>query len=257
VVSHAFLTGHGGWTVVEDAALAPLLAVISFVCSVGNIPLAAALWANGVAFGGVISFIFADLVILPLLLIYRRFYGTSAALRLFALLWLMMSGRSRGRPAVQSGAHDPRVTPHQRDERPLRDGLDPRAEHHRRHRARDSVAARARRKARRTQRHRPDLRDDRRHLGPRGDASSRRRGLLLLLAALRRAVRPEEMHEDEGGDRVDPVCSMRVDSHSAPSAIGPDGITYYFCSDGCRTTFLAGSNPAPTKIELGRKPSHE
>ena len=71
--------------------MAPLLAVVSFVCSVGNIPLAAALWAHGVAFGGVISFIFADLVTLPLLFIYRRFYGTRAALRLFALLWFVMS----------------------------------------------------------------------------------------------------------------------------------------------------------------------
>lgn len=89
--SHLFVSGHGGWTVLENVAVAPLLAVISFVCSVGNIPLAAALWAHGVAFGGVISFIFADLVTLPLLFIYRRFYGTRAALRLFALLWFVMS----------------------------------------------------------------------------------------------------------------------------------------------------------------------
>ncbi|HUZ42481.1 MAG TPA: permease [Acidimicrobiales bacterium] len=89
--THLFLSGHGAWTVVENVIIAPLLAVITFVCSVGNIPLAAALWAHGVAFGGVISFIFADLVTLPLLLIYRRFYGTRAALRLFGLLWMVMS----------------------------------------------------------------------------------------------------------------------------------------------------------------------
>jgi uncharacterized membrane protein YraQ (UPF0718 family)/YHS domain-containing protein len=89
--THLFLSGHGGWTVLENVAVAPLLAVISFVCSVGNIPLAAALWAHGVAFGGVISFIFADLVTLPLLFIYKRFYGTRAALRLFGLLWFVMS----------------------------------------------------------------------------------------------------------------------------------------------------------------------
>jgi hypothetical protein len=89
--SHLFVSGHGFWTVLENVAVAPLLAVLSFVCSVGNIPLAATLWAHGVAFGGVISFIFADLVTLPLLLIYRRFYGTRAALRLFALLWFVMS----------------------------------------------------------------------------------------------------------------------------------------------------------------------
>jgi uncharacterized membrane protein YraQ (UPF0718 family)/YHS domain-containing protein len=89
--THLFLSGHGTWTVLENVVIAPLLAVITFVCSVGNIPLAAALWAHGVAFGGVISFIFADLVTLPLLLIYRRFYGTRAALRLFGLLWFVMS----------------------------------------------------------------------------------------------------------------------------------------------------------------------
>jgi uncharacterized membrane protein YraQ (UPF0718 family)/YHS domain-containing protein len=89
--SHFFVNGHGAWTVLENVTVAPLLAVVSFVCSVGNIPLAAVLWAHGVAFGGVISFIFADLVTLPLLLIYRRFYGTKAALRLFALLWFVMS----------------------------------------------------------------------------------------------------------------------------------------------------------------------
>ncbi len=90
--THLFVSGHGVWTVLENVTVAPLLAVISFVCSVGNIPLAAALWAHGVAFGGVICFIFADLVTLPLLLVYRRFYGTGAAVRLFALLWLVMSG---------------------------------------------------------------------------------------------------------------------------------------------------------------------
>jgi hypothetical protein len=89
--SHLFLSGHGGWTVLENVTIAPLIAVISFVCSVGNIPLAAAFWTHDVAFGGVISFIFADLVTFPLLLIYRRFYGTRAALRLFALLWIVMS----------------------------------------------------------------------------------------------------------------------------------------------------------------------
>lgn len=89
--SHLFVHGHGLWTVLENVMIAPLLAVISFVCSVGNIPLAAALWVHGVAFGGVICFIFADLVTLPLLLIYRRFYGTGAAIRLFGLLWLVMS----------------------------------------------------------------------------------------------------------------------------------------------------------------------
>ena len=57
----------------------PLVAVISFVCSVGNIPLAAVLWNGGISFGGVIAFIFADLIVLPILNIYRKYYGLKMA----------------------------------------------------------------------------------------------------------------------------------------------------------------------------------
>jgi uncharacterized membrane protein YraQ (UPF0718 family) len=71
-----FLTDSGGggqllWNVV----LGPVVAVLSFVCSVGNVPLAAVLWAGGISFAGVISFIYADLLIIPLILVYRRYYG--------------------------------------------------------------------------------------------------------------------------------------------------------------------------------------
>jgi YHS domain-containing protein len=86
-----FVTGHGPWTLLENVAVAPLLAVVSFVCSVGNIPLAAALWARGVAFGGVVAFIFADLVTLPVLFVYRKFYGTRTAVRMFVVFWVTMS----------------------------------------------------------------------------------------------------------------------------------------------------------------------
>jgi len=65
--------------------------IISFVCSVGNIPLAAALWKGGISFGGVISFIFADLIAIPLLLIYRRYYGWRLMLRMLGIFWLVMS----------------------------------------------------------------------------------------------------------------------------------------------------------------------
>jgi uncharacterized membrane protein YraQ (UPF0718 family) len=67
--------------------IGPLIAVISFVCSVGNVPLAAVLWNGGISFGGVISFIFADLIIIPIILIYRRYYGTRAALRITAIFY--------------------------------------------------------------------------------------------------------------------------------------------------------------------------
>jgi hypothetical protein len=86
-----FLTGHGAWSSIENAVLGPLIAVISFVCSVGNVPLAAALWHGGISFGGTVAFIFADLITLPLLLIYRKFYGGPMALRMLAGFWLVMS----------------------------------------------------------------------------------------------------------------------------------------------------------------------
>lgn len=86
-----FLTGHGVWSSIENVLLGPFLALISFVCSVGNVPLAAALWHGGISFGGVVSFVFADLLTIPLLLIYRRYYGTRITLRLLAVFWAVMS----------------------------------------------------------------------------------------------------------------------------------------------------------------------
>jgi uncharacterized membrane protein YraQ (UPF0718 family) len=86
-----FITGHGFWTSVENAIVGPFIAIISFVCSIGNVPLAAALWKGGISFGGVIAFIFADLIAFPLLLIYRRYYGTRLMLRMLVVFWALMS----------------------------------------------------------------------------------------------------------------------------------------------------------------------
>ena len=86
-----FITGHGFWTSLENAIVGPFIAIISFVCSIGNVPLAAALWSGGISFGGVIAFIFADLIAFPLLLIYRRYYGTRLMLRMLAVFWALMS----------------------------------------------------------------------------------------------------------------------------------------------------------------------
>jgi uncharacterized membrane protein YraQ (UPF0718 family)/YHS domain-containing protein len=86
-----FLQGHGFWTTLENVIVGPFIAIISFVCSVGNVPLAAALWRGGISFGGVIAFIFADLIAIPLLLIYRRYYGFKLMLKMLALFWLVMS----------------------------------------------------------------------------------------------------------------------------------------------------------------------
>jgi uncharacterized membrane protein YraQ (UPF0718 family)/YHS domain-containing protein len=86
-----FLHGHGFGTSLENVMVGPFIAMISFVCSVGNVPLAAALWHGGISFGGVVSFIFADLIALPLLFIYRRYYGTRLTLRMVAAFWTVMS----------------------------------------------------------------------------------------------------------------------------------------------------------------------
>ena len=91
VWSEVFLRGHGFWTSVENAVVGPIIAFISFVCSVGNVPMAAALWKGGISFGGVISFIFADLIALPLVLIYRKYYGRALTTRLFLLFWGVMA----------------------------------------------------------------------------------------------------------------------------------------------------------------------
>ena len=86
-----FVTGHGGWTSVENAAIGPVIAVVSWVCSVGNVPLAAALWKGGISFGGVISFVFADLISMPLILVYRKFYGGRLTLRLVLVFYAVMA----------------------------------------------------------------------------------------------------------------------------------------------------------------------
>ncbi len=75
-----FFDGHPLLSKIWGPLIGPLVAVISFVCSVGNVPLAAVLWNGGISFGGVVSFIFADLIIIPILLIYRKYYGTKAML---------------------------------------------------------------------------------------------------------------------------------------------------------------------------------
>ncbi len=70
----------------ENVIVGPLIAVLSFVCSVGNVPLAAVLWSGGIGFGGVVAFLFADLIVLPIVLAYRKYYGTPFALRITALM---------------------------------------------------------------------------------------------------------------------------------------------------------------------------
>ena len=86
-----FLTGSPALVqAVWGAVIGPIIAVLSFVCSVGNVPLAAVLWSGGISFSGVLAFILADLIILPIIAIYRKYYGTRFALRIVALMFVTM-----------------------------------------------------------------------------------------------------------------------------------------------------------------------
>ncbi len=86
-----FLAGDPTAAFVLGPLVGPLIAVVSFVCSVGNVPLAAVLWNGGISFGGVISFVFADLIILPILWIYRKYYGWRAAGLIALALYVAMA----------------------------------------------------------------------------------------------------------------------------------------------------------------------
>ncbi|ORB87802.1 hypothetical protein B1987_23580 [Mycobacterium kansasii] len=87
---HFFLTDHPVWSALWGPIVGPFVAIVSFVCSIGNVPLAAVLWNGGISFGGVIAFIFADLLILPILNIYRKYYGTKMMLTLLGTFYASM-----------------------------------------------------------------------------------------------------------------------------------------------------------------------
>ena len=87
---HLFLTGHPLAAKLWGPVIGPVISVLSFVCSIGNVPLAAVLWNGGISFGGVISFIFADLIIIPILVIYRKYYGTRMMLALLGIFYVTM-----------------------------------------------------------------------------------------------------------------------------------------------------------------------
>ncbi len=86
-----FLTSDPTLAAIWGPLVGPLVAVLSFVCSIGNVPLAAVLWNGGISFGGVVSFIFADLIVLPILSIYRRYYGTRMTAFLFITFYAAMA----------------------------------------------------------------------------------------------------------------------------------------------------------------------
>jgi len=87
---HLFLTGSPLAARLWGPVIGPVISLLSFVCSIGNVPLAAVLWNGGISFGGVVSFIFADLIIIPILLIYRKYYGTRMMLTLLGIFYATM-----------------------------------------------------------------------------------------------------------------------------------------------------------------------
>jgi uncharacterized membrane protein YraQ (UPF0718 family) len=86
-----FFSSHHTFAKFWGPLIAPLIAILSFVCSIGNVPLAAVLWNGGISFGGVLAFIFADLIILPILDIYRKYYGWRMAGFLLATFYVTMA----------------------------------------------------------------------------------------------------------------------------------------------------------------------
>jgi len=264
--SAIFLTHHGWLTTAENVLVAPLVAVASFVCSVGNIPLAAALWLKGVSFGGVVAFVFADLVTLPLLLIFRRFYGRAVALKLFVVLWFTMSvagavtevifravgATPRRGASVAMGSHFALGSTLVVNLLSLvvltitywisRGATSD-----------DSVAI--------------DPVCGMQVSRVSAAATVTHDGVTYYFCAPRCAERfsaaptkflsdPATMREDVNGDFVDPVCQMRVSAETAAGVVeGPDG-PVYFCSLGCRDRYLAGPTAAPgtAVVQLGKKP---
>ena len=241
--SHIFVHGHGVWTVLENVIVAPLVSVVAFVCSVGNVPLAAALWGHGVAFGGVIAFLFADLVTFPLLVIYRRYYGLANTWRLFIVLWasascagLAIDGLFRLAHAIPSH-HNLRILAGQF---PLgatlvlnvvalvvllalwrlarRDVAG--------HTAIDPVCGMSVESASAPA-----------HLAHGAETvyfcSLGCRDKFLARGQRRKAASP---------GHSDPVCGMTVGDR-ALTGIGSDGLTYYFCGEGCRNSFLYEALP--------------
>ena len=88
---HFFLVGHPVAAQIWGPLVGPQVAIVSCVCSIGNVPLAVVLWKGGISFGGVVAFIFADLIILPILNIYRKYYGRRMALFLLATFYAAMA----------------------------------------------------------------------------------------------------------------------------------------------------------------------
>ena len=194
VFNTLFLHSSPDWIrIPENALIGPIIAVLSFVCSVGNIPLAAVLWSGGISFAGVMAFIFADLIVLPIIAIYRKYYGPGLALRMTALMFSTMVVAALIVDGLFSSA-----------------GLIPKT--------------------------RPTAADI--FTSVQLDYKLILNALAILIFAalfgltIRRGVK-------------DPICGMTVDRGKALQATHSDR-THFFCSEGCRTSFLENAKAQTT-----------
>lgn len=188
-----FLAGHGFWSTLENVIVGPFLACISFVCSVGNVPLAAALWNTGISFGGVIAFIFADLISLPLVLIYRKYYGTRMAVRLTLIFWFVMSVSG----LITEGFFN------------LLKAIP----------VRMSIS----------------MGD--KHFGL--NATTILNGVALIFALLVYYFYKQQRTLVDNEFAQDPICGMQVRKSDAPASWTHDGVTHYFCMQGCKDAFMS------------------
>ncbi len=104
-----FLVGHPALARWWGPLAGPLVALVSFVCSVGNVPMAAVLWQHGLSFGGVVAFLFGDLIILPIVNVHRKYYGWRAALVLLVLFYIAMASAALAVEWLFAALH---LTPH-------------------------------------------------------------------------------------------------------------------------------------------------
>jgi YHS domain-containing protein len=262
-----FLTGHGFWSSLENVLVGPFLAIISFVCSVGNVPLAATLWAGGSSFGGVVAFVFADLIALPLLAIYRGYFGLRVTARILATFWATMSAAGLAVEYLFRWARIPEP------ERPRATAFGQGFAWD--HTAWLNLAAlvlfgvmywlyrtgsRAAAGAGAEGRYAKDPICGMQVEIAHAPASRRLDGETVYFCSDRCAHRFDEKHaghnpdqephherndemteqpmsHDPNGSHRDPVCGMRVNPETAAASTEYAGETYYFCSPGCRTAF--------------------
>ena len=200
-----FLTGHGGASDVWGAVVGPLISMVAFVCSIGNVPLAAVLWRGGISFAGAIAFIFADLIILPVLNIYRKYYGWRMMVYLLVVSYVAMVVAGLVVGFSFDALH---LVPTNRAVTVFQD-----------HPTWDYTT----------------------FLDIAFVATSVALGVRFLRTGGPEMLKmmemsPEEMAHHE--EHIDPVCGMIADPASAPS-LTQEGRTFYFCSDGCRDSFAA------------------